>query len=70
MILPSSIWTVEHDDGTVHAIDTTAMEPGVQPWRNTPVCGTATGPSSDEGGELSWEERPELDCTDCISILS
>ena len=40
-MLPSSIWTVEHDDGTVHAIDTNDVEPGVQPWRNMPVCGTA-----------------------------
>lgn len=69
--VPDGYRTVEHDDGTVHAINISEMKPGTQPWRNAPVCGRASGVSSDEGGEESWEEKlPEIDCIECISILA
>lgn len=69
MTCPRGFNAVEHDDSKVHAIDLTEMEAGVQLWRNTPVCGTATGPSSDEAGKDSWLMLLEITCRDCIAIL-
>jgi hypothetical protein len=60
---------VEHGDGTVHAIDLDTMSDERPLWRETPVCGTGTGVSSDEGGPDALH-RCTLTCWQCISILA
>lgn len=61
---------VEHADGTVHAIDMApkALHDDRPLWRETPVCGAATGVSSDEGGPAALHCR-HVTCADCIGIL-
>lgn len=69
MHCPIGYQTVEHDDGRIHAVDLDTMTVGLLLWRNTPVCGMATGPSSDEAGRASWRELLDITCLDCISVL-
>lgn len=61
----------EHDGGTVHAVD--VMDGAMPVWRGIPVCGRATGVSSDEDGKLQTAHgghiTREITCTDCIAIL-
>ena len=59
---------VEHADGTVHAVDLDDLHDNTLLWRETPVCATATGVSSDEGGVAALD-RPEITCRDCAAIL-
>ena len=59
---------VEHDDGTVHAIDLDNWGDGPM-WRVAPVCGRATGVSSDEGGPYALHRRT-ITCIECVSILA
>lgn len=70
MATPEGFQSVEHDDGKVHAIDLSDMVQGVLKFRNTPVCGAATGPSSDEAGRESWSEVLDITCSDCIGIIA
>ena len=60
---------VEHDDGIIHAVDLDDPTEGIPLWRETPVCGTSTGVSSDEGGPSALHQRV-LTCIHCIAILS
>jgi hypothetical protein len=60
---------VEHADGTVHAINLDNLHDDRPLWRETPVCGRASGVSSDEGGHAAlW--RKTLTCGECVSILA
>jgi len=70
MKTPQGYDGVEHDDGVVHAIDFRDLsQDDPRPlWRETPVCGTATGVSSDEAGP-SVIHRREITCNDCTGIL-
>jgi hypothetical protein len=67
---PEGYRSVEHDDGTVHAVDLDDLTADVQDARTAPVCGRATGPSSDEAGRQSWLELADITCWECIAILS
>ena len=60
---------VEHDGGTVHAIDLAKRDNGIALWRNTPVCGMATGVSSDEAGPEATRPELRITCWECISII-
>lgn len=60
---------VEHDGGTVHAIDLDKLDNSISLWRNTPVCGMATGVSSDEYGPESIRPELRITCWECISII-
>jgi hypothetical protein len=66
---PKGYTTVQHGDGTVHAIDYGNWPDDVPLWRVTPVCDAATGVSSDEGGPSALHRR-YITCTDCIAILT
>lgn len=68
MNIPRGYVSVEHDSGRVHAIDLSELSDDRPLWRETPVCGTATGVSSDEGGPYALEPQV-LTCHDCIGIL-
>jgi hypothetical protein len=67
--VPRGYVGVEHDGGTVHAIDLDDLSDDRPLWRETPVCGTGTGVSSDEGGPYALHRR-EITCIHCIGILS
>jgi hypothetical protein len=69
MKTPRGYIGVEHEDGTVHAIDIDKIPDDGPVWRSPVVCGAATGVSSDEGGSAALHKR-ELTCWECISILS
>jgi hypothetical protein len=69
MPTPRGYVGVEHDNGTVHAIDLDALHDDRPLWRETPVCDTATGVSSDEGGRYALHRRT-LTCWQCIAILA
>jgi len=60
---------VEHDGGTVHAINRTEVDSSIPLWRNTPVCGMATGVSSDEAGPEATRPELRITCWECISII-
>jgi hypothetical protein len=60
---------VEHGDGIVHAIDLDDLHDDRPLWREAPVCGRATGVSSDEGGHAALHRRV-LTCWECIAILA
>lgn len=66
---PRGYTGVEHDDGTVHAIDLDNLSNDRPTWRETPVCGTATGVPSDEGGHDALH-RKLITCWQCVSILA
>jgi hypothetical protein len=67
--LPRGYVGVEHDDGTVHAIDLDDLHDDRPLWREPPVCGRATGVSSDEGGPAALHRRV-ITCLDCTAILA
>jgi hypothetical protein len=69
MLTPRGYVGVEHDDGTVHAIDLDTLHDDRPLWREPPVCGRATGVSSDEGGRAALHRRA-ITCLDCVSILA
>lgn len=60
---------VEHDGGTVHALNLSELDNDRPLWRNTPVCGTATGVSSDEAGPESVRPELQITCWECLSII-
>lgn len=62
---------VEHADGIIHGISLADWDSdsGTPLYRCTPVCGAATGVSSDEGG-IEAMNRPAITCSACIGILS
>lgn len=64
---PAGYDGVEHADGTIHAIDMNDLH-DCPLWREPPVCGRASGVSSDEGGPYALHQR-EITCWECISIL-
>jgi len=64
---PPGYTGVEHDDGTVHAVDLSELHDDRALWRETPVCGAATGVPSDEAGPAALH-RPEITCPGCIGI--
>jgi hypothetical protein len=66
---PFGYATVEHDGGTVHAINLDEARDGVPLWRNEPVCGMATGVSSDEAGPEALRAELDITCWECISIV-
>lgn len=65
--VPRGYAGVEHDDEVVHAVDLSHLN-DVPLWREPPVCGRATGVSSDEYGPQALH-RAELTCWECIAIL-
>lgn len=68
MRTPQGYDGVEHDNGVVHAIDLGELSEDRPLWRETPVCGAATGVSSDEAGPYVIHQR-EITCNDCTGIL-
>ena len=69
MAVPRGLCAVEHADGIIHAINLSEGTETIGPlWRQTPVCDTATGVSSDEGGPAALHRRV-LTCNSCIAIL-
>ena len=60
---------VEHADGTVHAIDMDDLHDDRPLWREHPVCGSASGVSSDEGGPSALHQRT-ITCWQCVGILA
>jgi len=64
---PRGYTGVEHEGGTVHAVDLSDLGDGPL-WRETPVCGAATGVSSDEAGPAALHQR-EITCPDCTGIV-
>jgi hypothetical protein len=69
MPVPRGYVGVEHADGVVHAIDLDDLHDDRPLWREPPVCGRATGVSSDEGGHAALHRRT-ITCLDCVSILA
>lgn len=69
MLTPKGYDGVEHDDGTIHAIDLSELSDNRPLWREIPICGLATGVSSDEYGPEAIH-RPEVTCWECKAILS
>lgn len=67
--VPPGLEGVEHHDGKVHAVELAGLVPGQPIWRVPPVCGAATGVSSDEGGPAAIG-RSHVTCWECISIIS
>jgi hypothetical protein len=69
MAVPLGYCAVEHADGTIHAINLSEGTETIGPlWRQTPVCDTATGVSSDEGGPAALHRRA-ITCIHCMGIL-
>lgn len=66
---PPGYDAVEHADGVVHAIGMGGLPAGRPLWREPPVCGRASGVSSDEGGPAALHQ-PFITCRECISILA
>lgn len=66
---PPGYVAYEHDDGTVHAID--IFDGGLPVWRTTPVCGAATGVSSDADGaaQMAGATTRPVTCRDCLGII-
>ena len=69
MKTPKGYDGIEHADGVVHAIDLDDWGEEGPLWRVIPVCGTATGVSSDEGGPSALHQ-PVITCSHCIAILA